>query len=407
MRPTGDESERPSRCSRVRCKLAAVDLSGHLIDGKYQLVSLAGEGGMASVYKAVVRGAAGFQRPVAVKHIKPEYRALKNYIDMFIEEARVGSELAHPNIVQVHDFCSEAGSYYLIMEWVEGVDLGALIKVNRDNVRDVPWPVAATIAIGTLRGLGAAHDRVAPDGTPAPVIHRDVSPHNVLLGLNGAVKLSDFGLARARDRAASLTAPGTVKGKLSYLAPEVTFGKPNTVQSDLFGVGSVLWETLTGDRLFDGKNDIEIFKKIRACQIPSIQARRKDVPAALAAVLETALSADPADRYATADEFAHALDQVVKQTTAVNTAAALGAVVADARMQLKLNERDTDDQSTTEHRTDEVSVVQADVDPIDIDAPEPEALDDPPAPPRRVARAMPKPATVPRARRMTPVPDDE
>ena len=203
-----------------------MDLAGRLIDGKYQLVSLAGEGGMALVYKAVVRGAAGFQRTVAVKHIKPEYRALKNYIDMFIEEARVGSELAHPNIVQVHDFCSEAGSYYLIMEWVEGIDLGALIKVNRDAVRDVPWPVAAIIAIGTLRGLGAAHDRVAPDGTPAPVIHRDVSPHNVLLGLNGAVKLSDFGLARARDRAASLTAPGTVKGKLSYLAPEVTFGKP-------------------------------------------------------------------------------------------------------------------------------------------------------------------------------------
>ncbi|HEY0993246.1 MAG TPA: serine/threonine-protein kinase [Kofleriaceae bacterium] len=383
-----------------------MDLEGRIIDGKYQLVSLAGEGGMASVYKAVVRGAAGFQRPVAVKHIKPEYRALKNYIDMFIEEARVGSELAHPNIVQVHDFCSEAGSYYLIMEWVEGIDLGALIKVNRDNVRDVPWPVAAMIGIGTLRGLGAAHDRVAPDGTPAPVIHRDVSPHNVLLGLNGAVKLSDFGLARARDRAASLTAPGTVKGKLSYLAPEVTFGKPNTVQSDLFGVGSVLWETLTGDRLFDGKNDIEIFKKIRACQIPSIQARRKDVPAALAAVLETALSADPADRYATADEFAHALDQVVKQAAGVNTAAALGAVVADARMQLKLHERDTDDQSTTEHRTDEVPVGHGDADPMELDATEPEALGDPPAPPRR-SRAAPRPATVPRARRMTPVPDDD
>ena len=327
-----------------------MDLSGHLIDGKYRLVSLAGEGGMASVYKAVVHGAAGFQRTVAVKHIKPEYRALKNYIDMFIEEARVGSELAHPNIVQVHDFCSELGSYYLIMEWVEGIDLGALIKVYRDNVRQVPWPVAATIGIGTLRGLGAAHDRVAPDGTPAPVIHRDVSPHNVLLGVNGAVKLSDFGLARARDRAASLTAPGTVKGKLSYLAPEVTFGKPNTVQSDLFGVGSVLWETLTGDRLFDGKNDIEIFKKIRACQIPSIQTRRKDVPAALAAVLEVALLADPANRYATADEFAHALDQVVKQAVGVNTAAELAAAVAEARAQLAPAGRDTDDQSTTEHQ---------------------------------------------------------
>lgn len=379
-----------------------MDLSGRLIDGKYQLVSLAGEGGMASVYKAVIRGAAGFQRTVAVKHIKPEYRGLKNYIDMFIEEARVGSELAHPNIVQVHDFCSESGSYYLIMEWVDGIDLGALIKVYRDAVRDVAWPLAATIGIGTLRGLGAAHDRVAPDGTPAPVIHRDLSPHNVLLGLNGAVKLSDFGLARARDRAASLTAPGTVKGKLSYLAPEVTFGKPNTVQSDLFGVGSVLWETLTGDRLFDGKNDIEIFKEIRACQIPSIQIRRKDVPAALAAVLEVALSADPADRYATADEFAHALDQVVKQAVGFNTATALGAAVAEVRARLKQGGRDPDNQSTAEHRAQiKLLVAEAEVDSLDpLDMPDlPDLYDGPDTTPTMI--------TVPRSNRRPSPPGDK
>src|SRR6476469_9613661 len=107
---------------------------------------------MASVYKAVVRGAAGFQRTVAIKHIKPEFRALKNYIDMFIEEARVGSELAHPNIVQVHDFVSQEGSYYLIMEWVDGIDLGALIKTYREDGKQVPWALAVAIGIGTLRG---------------------------------------------------------------------------------------------------------------------------------------------------------------------------------------------------------------------------------------------------------------
>lgn len=307
-----------------------MDLSGHLIDGKYQLVSIAGEGGMATVYKAVVRGAAGFQRAVAVKHIKPEYRGLKNYIDMFIEEARVGSELAHPNIVQVHDFCSENGSYYLIMEWVEGIDLGGLIKWAQANGRHVPWPLVASVGIGTLRGLGAAHDRIAPDGTPAPVIHRDVSPHNVLLGINGVVKLSDFGLARARDRAASLTAPGTVKGKLSYLAPEVTFGKPNSVQSDLFGVANVLWESLSGERLFDGKTDIEIFKKIRACQVPPIIERRPDVPPQLAHVLDIALAADPNNRYATAEEFAYALGQVMKLAQG-NSNTALAHAVVEAR----------------------------------------------------------------------------
>ena len=311
------------------------DLSGQLIDGKYQLVEVAGEGGMATVYKAVVKGAAGFQRSVAVKHIRPEFRALKNYIDMFIEEARVGSELAHPNIVQVHDFCSENGSYYLVMEWVEGIDLGTLIKVYRDQGRQVPWALAVAAGIGTLRGLGAAHDRIGPDGTPAPVIHRDVSPHNVMLGVNGGVKLSDFGLARARDRAASLTAPGTVKGKLSYLAPEVTFGKPNTVQSDLFGVGSIVWETLVGERLFDGKTDVEIFKKIRACQIAPVSNLRPDVPPALVAVLETALAADPANRFGSAEEFAQALSQVMKQAVGMNAQQALGVAVVECKNFLK------------------------------------------------------------------------
>ena len=335
-----------------------MDLSGQLIDGKYQLVRICGEGGMATVYKAVVRGAAGFQRPVAIKHIKPEYRAIKNYIDMFIEEARVGAELAHPNIVQVHDFCTQEGSYYLVMEWVEGVDLGALIKFYRDNEQLVPWPLAVAIGIGTLRGLGAAHERVAPNGQPAPIIHRDISPHNVLVGINGVVKLSDFGLAKARDRAASMTAPGTVKGKLSYLAPEVTFGKPNSVQSDLFGVGSVMWETLTSERLFDGKTDIEIFKKIRACRVPPLSDYREDLPHALVAVLDVALAADPQNRYATAEEFAQALGQVMKQAVGVNPASALGAAVVAARTvdpNASLNQMPTQDNvvdslvTTAEH----------------------------------------------------------
>jgi len=305
---------------------------GQLIDGKYELRDVAGEGGMATVYKAVQKGAAGFQRTVAIKHIKPEYRALKNYVDMFIEEARVGSELAHPNIVQVHDFVIQDGNYYLVMEWVEGIDLGHFIRLHREAGLFVEWPLAVAIGIGTLRGLGAAHERRAPDGELAPVIHRDVTPHNVLLSWGGEVKLTDFGLARARDRVASMTAPGTVKGKLSYLAPEVSFGKPNTPQSDLFCVGSVMWETLTGERMFDGKSDVEIFKKIRACLIPPIAERRRDIPSALAAVLDVALAPDPVNRFASATAFAHALGQVMKQAQGVDPQSALGQAVRDIRL---------------------------------------------------------------------------
>ncbi|NVB78773.1 MAG: serine/threonine protein kinase [Kofleriaceae bacterium] len=335
--------------------------TGQLIDGKYQLVEVAGEGGMATVYRAVQKGAAGFQRQVAIKHIKPEYRALTNYVDRFIEEARVGSELAHPNIVQVHDFVAQEGSYYLVMEWVEGIDLGHFIRVYQDAGKHVEWALAVAIGIGTLRGLGAAHERRAPNGELAPVIHRDVTPHNILLGGNGVVKLTDFGLARARDRVASMTAPGTVKGKLSYLAPEVSFGKANTPLSDIFHVGSVLWETLAGERLFDGKNDVEIFKKIRACKVPPIIERRPDVPASLVAVLDVALDPDPNNRYNSATAMAHALAQVMKQAVGIDPQSALGQAVRD--MRAKLRGGDIDVQFSADI---DLSTADFNVEPIEL-----------------------------------------
>ena len=283
------------------------DLSGQTLEGRYQLLAIAGQGGMATVYKAQVVGS---EQLVAIKYVRPEYRAIKHYIEMFKEEARVGSELAHPNIVQVYEVRTDAG--YLVMEWIEGIDLGGLIKVYRGLGHHIAWPIAVMVGIGTLHGLGAAHSRIAPDGTPAPVIHRDISPQNVLLGTGGEIKLSDFGLARARDRAASLTAPGTVKGKLNYLAPEVTTGKPNTVQSDLFGVGNLLWETLAAERLFEGRTDVDVFRKIRACKVPPIGERRPDLPPGLVGVLDIALAHDPARRFASAAAFANALGEVLQ-----------------------------------------------------------------------------------------------
>ena len=284
-----------------------------ILDGKYELVEMAGEGGMATVWKAQVKGAAGFSRTVAIKRIKSEFRSIKNYTEMFIEEARVGSELAHPNIVQVYDFCVDPqGNYYIVMEWVEGMDLGGFVKAERDLGGRTPWPLVVVAAIGTLRGLAAAHERRRPDGTAAPIVHRDVSPHNILLGSNGAVKLTDFGLARARDRMVSLTAPGTVKGKLSYLSPEVAMGGQATPASDLFAMGAVMWESLTGERLFDGRNDLDVFKLIRQCVIRPLGAYRDDLPAELIAIIERALAKEPADRFGSASSFAFMLGEVLR-----------------------------------------------------------------------------------------------
>ncbi len=308
---------------------------GRIVDGKYELIEKIGEGGMAVVWRAMMRGAAGFARPVAVKKIKPEFRAISNYINMFVEEARVGSELAHPNIVQVYDFCAdEEQSYYLIMEWVEGMDLAAFVTSYVDIGEVTPWALITAIGIGALRGLAAAHERHRPDGTVAPVIHRDVSPHNILLANNGIVKLSDFGLARARDRVCSLTAPGTVKGKLSYLAPEICFGKEATVFTDQFSMGAVLWEALTGEQLFGGATDLEVFKKIRDCDVGPLGTRRPDLPEQLVTTIHRSLAKDPAERFPSAREMAQELAAVLKTVDSGDSHKHLGAMVNEARQRL-------------------------------------------------------------------------
>jgi serine/threonine protein kinase len=308
---------------------------GQVVDGKYELVELAGEGGMATVYKAMARGAAGFTRTVAVKKLRRELRAIRNYIDMFVEEARVGSDLAHPNIVQVYDFVGDAdGSYYLVMEWVEGMDMGRWIKSYTNFAQKPPWEMVAGIGIGALRGLGAAHERKKGDAL-VPVIHRDVSPHNILLGVNGVTKLTDFGLARARDRVFSLTAPGTVKGKLSYLSPEVTYGQQATPLSDLFGMGIVLWEALAGQRCFEAKTDLDVFKMIRNCEVRPLRRLRPELPPALYDIVDKALMADPTKRYSSARAMAVALAEVLKQAQSQGDAqAVLGTAVIEGRARL-------------------------------------------------------------------------
>jgi eukaryotic-like serine/threonine-protein kinase len=307
------------------------------IAGRYELIEPAGEGGMAVVWKGMMHGAAGFTRPVAMKQIKPELRHDARQVAMFVEEARLGSCLLHPNIAQVLDFVDDdQRALWLVTEWVDGLDLGSLLRYYRARQERIPWPLATLVGIGALRGLSAAHERHTADGTPVPVVHRDVSPQNLLLGVGGAVKLSDFGLARARDRTSVLTSPGFIKGKLGYLAPELVGGMPASPQSDIFSMGSVLWESLSGRPLFSGKNDRDVLRAIHRGEVASVSDERPGLPRLLVFAVGRALGRTPAERYPTAAAMAQDLEGALAGAlmSTLEIQVRLGRAVAEARHSL-------------------------------------------------------------------------
>lgn len=283
-----------------------------LIANKYELIEPAGEGGMASVWKGLTHGADGFTKQVAIKRVLPGLAADNKFAHMFVEEARVVSDLQHPNIVQVHDFDrDELGNYFIVMEWVEGLDLSRYVRAYNRVGETASWAYVAAIGIEVLRALQAAHERVDAEGQPAPVIHRDVTPSNILLATNGIVKLADFGLARAMDRA-SMTKPGTVKGKLAYMAPEVMHGERASERSDIYCLGIVLWESLTGKQLFAGGSDLDVVMRVREGKIPNLAEERDDLPASLVEVAHCALSRDKDERFESAREMQRALASILR-----------------------------------------------------------------------------------------------
>ncbi len=301
-----------------------------VLAGKYELLELAGEGGMAQVWRAVLRGAAGFNRAVAVKRMLPEMTTDAELVAMFVEEARVCSRLIHPNIVQVLDFDQDSQDrYFMVMEWVEGVNLRDYLRSFEKRGVAARWPLVVAICIEALRGLGAAHERLDDQGEPAPVIHRDVTPQNVLIGENGVVKLTDFGVSRASDRA-SWTSPNVVKGKLAYMAPEVFDDQPVSVQSDLFSLGVMLWEGLAGRRLYQGA-DVQIFMAAREANIPPLAEERGELPDLLVQAVERALARDPAERYDTALEMVRALAATLRDAPHATDDQVLAASVVQAR----------------------------------------------------------------------------
>jgi serine/threonine-protein kinase len=304
---------------------------------------------MAVVWKGLMHGAAGFTRAVAMKQIKPELRHDQRQVAMFVEEARLGACLLHPNIAQVLDFVDDVqGAYWLVTEWVDGLDLGSLVRYYRARQERMPWPLAAQVGVGALRGLAAAHERHSPDGTPVPIVHRDVSPQNILIGVGGAVKLSDFGLARARDRTSVLTSPGFIKGKLGYLAPELVGGMAASPQSDIFAMGSVLWEALAGHPLFSGKNEREVLRAIHRGQVASVSEERPGLPKLLVFAVGRALGRTPTERYLSAAAMAQDLEGALAGAlmSTLEIQVRLGRAVTEARRFFGRRQRRPESRST-------------------------------------------------------------
>jgi serine/threonine-protein kinase len=262
------------------------------------------------------------------------------YVAMFVEEARVGSALQSPNISEVHDFVHDRGNYYMVLEWIDGVDLGSWIKWHVARSEPTRWELVAAVAVGILRGLAAAHERVGPDGLPLPIVHRDVSPHNVLLTTRGVVKLIDFGLALAPDRTQETTEPGIVKGKMSYLAPEIVTGGRPSPASDQFACGSVLWEALVGRKLFDGETDYEAYCRLRDCMVQPLRPLRPDVPPAFAQIIHRALTASAENRFPSTREMARQIGTALKKVQLrKDLHTVLSRSVIDTRAQLDLGAR--------------------------------------------------------------------
>jgi len=275
--------------------------------GRYTLLRRFAVGGMAELYLAQQRGAEGFVKLVALKRILPHLAADPQFTRMFLDEARLAAALDHPNIAHVLDFGESDGEHYLTMEYVHGRHLLDVLRAHKG--RGLPLPTALAIVAAVGRALHHVHEQRGPEGRPMGLVHRDVSPSNVLLSYDGAVKLTDFGIAKAMELT-SFTRTGTFKGKLGYAAPEQCRGEAIDRRADVYALGIVLYETTLGVRAFSGPNEFAVLGKVARGDYLPPREIDAEYPAELAAVVARAMAAMPEDRYASAAELADALDEL-------------------------------------------------------------------------------------------------
>lgn len=265
--------------------------------GRYELITLLARGGMAEVYLARMTGIAGFSKQLVIKRILPHLTQDPEFVDMFLQEGRISARLNHPNICQVYELGEANGDLFLAMEYLEGISFGELIpRLPRGDGYELR---CAAAVLGQLcEGLHHAHELRDAAGTPTPVIHRDVSPHNLMITVDGVGKLLDFGVCKVLTEG-TRTRTGMLKGKLPYMAPEQIRGESVDPRADVFSMGVVLWEALTGERLFQRDSDYQVWRAITEGDIPSITSRRPDLPREIDAVVARALDRTLQRRYPT------------------------------------------------------------------------------------------------------------
>ncbi len=335
--------------------------------GRFTLIRPLGLGGMAEVYLARVEGLEDFRQYYAVKRILPRLVTDAKFVRMFLDEARVTVALQHPNIVQVHDLGEDRGNYYIAMEYVEGMDLRRLMTHCADLGASIPYKHILRIVMEALRALDHAHTAQDGDGNPLNLVHRDVSPANVLLSRSGAVKLTDFGVSKAAI-ARWETEAGEILGKYRYFAPELIRGDTPSVRSDLFALGAILFELITGEPLLQGAQYKDVVKELRRFDPEQALERDLSIPTPLEPILIRALGKEPEDRYPTAAEFLGDLTDHVYEdrvrvsakelaeflTRVENESAPAGAPLGDDSREppsisiVPIDERDTEPESVTD-----------------------------------------------------------
>ena len=280
--------------------------------GPYDLLRRIATGGMAEVYLARRAGPHGFQKTVAVKRILPQFARDPDFVAMFVDEARVCARLGHPNIVQVFDFGEEDGELYMAMEYVDGTTGARLVRAVASRSEEIALDISLHVTLSILHALECAHGARDEDGKPLSLVHRDVSPGNVLIDRSGAVKLTDFGIARAAE-IERRTDAGQLKGKLGYMSPEQVVGRELDARSDIFTLGIVLAEMLILRPLFSGGRELDVLIRIRDADLSAIDRAGARVPDDVRAVLFRALARDPALRWSSAGAFAEALEEIARR----------------------------------------------------------------------------------------------